>query len=839
MAKRIKTAVNNKKVYLLASLISGFLVSLVFFRYLPKTTNAQVPEPYVQCNQKDAPEWNSLRPYQASPCNIPIDESEQALLCGNDLVVRDTFTVDASQGQCPDTPCPGPVTCHFEIPRDFDISINAFDSELPIAGQTELVPGGHPAPNGYTTAWNLSNFESHVPPDILDSSYKEFTDYYKDYQNWRGHSCAEIPIPIIFKTVLVCFENPLIPNYWAYLFPYIPFSSTEDRIGKTHASDIFVVSADFTVQDLQTAWKAKLSDPRNENTLNQEGVLYFPHMEETTQLSNFLQSTYVSKDSLVSQEGQSIDQSQVEEPTIGAQCRILDIRSNPGDQLFGEQIDTKSGKGTGAPAADVSYTAVFDCVMQNVCVVSGVAGMPCPYCIPEGQCTKTGTFSSTIDTYTPLVDDLWARTVAGNSSVFKKFYPKVGVDEAPVDKIKDTPTESSVEHVSSIQVLSMPAKLFFPHFGGIYDYFLKGIQKAVRPKDFPADTVQLPDDTPIYDPDTINEYVSWYLNGSIFRAEQDPISDKSETDINKLTTNTGPLNRLLPQQINWKAEVPGPDETMELGKIAQIENAGETRHNQIAGCTAGINIFIPFINKMITIGGFPVACDAKKEASQNQEGTITNGEIQCKSSMPELSSSSSCKLTQTTINGIKIPPTMKKIFEAAAETYNIPADLVAGVMFAEGGFEPRVTSTSCYGPYTEENVQQATLCEFANCNPDEYNPPCNYDSTQGPASCINGGTHFGPFQQCPNGYNPCNIYDAIMNAAKSLANAKASSYSGLTSCLGVNISNPQSGGSDCQKTSWSCEDVITALSNWEGSCNPGGHACNALKIYGACNSQCP
>ena len=821
--------------------VVGILTLLSWVIYY-KNVSAQIPEPYVSCSQWKDTEWNSLRPYQASPCTIPINEEEQALLCGNDLVVRDSFTVDVNQCDCPDKPCPGEVKCDCEIPRDFSIEINAYDSELPIAGQTELVPSDGSTSivaSLFIDEWRLSDFAEHLPPDVLDSKYDEWVEYYKAYQEWRGKSCYEIALPMLLKTVMFCFDNPANPNYWAFLFPNIPYSSTEDRIGKTSASDVFVKSADFSVEDLKTNWKPKQSDERNTNTKNSEGVLYFPHMEETTELTSLLQSTFVSKEMLSDKEANSIKTEDVEDPTIGSQCTILNVRSNPGDQLFGEQTNTKSGKGEGAPAAKVTYTAVFQCDATNVEIYPGV-------CIHQGQCPRSGTFSSTIDTYTPLADELWSRTVAGNSSVFRKVYPKVGEEGSTTDKIQDIPAETDVEHISSVDVLSTNAKLYFSHFGGIYDYFLKGIQQAIRPSDFPAEEIDLPDDTAIYDPDTLNEYVSWYLNGSQYRAETNPLSKYAEdADANKITTNTGPLNRLLPQQIMWHATVATPEKELNLGKVGQIERAGVDRHNQIVGCVLGVNIL------GVELGGFPMPCDSRKEASVDQSETATPApssapsptsppgtNLQCKESMPDISGGGACTLSTKKINNVSIPPTMEKIFETAAATYNVPADLIAGVMFAEGGFEPRVTKTSCYGPYTEENIQQAALCEFANCNPDEYNPPCNYDSTQGTESCINGGTHFGPFQQCPNGYNPCNIYDAIMNAAKSLAKAKSASYSGLTSCLGVDISNPSSTGSGgCSKSTWSCEDVITALTNWEGSCNPSGHTCNVLQIYDSCVSR--
>lgn len=63
--------------------------SALLFILFASPVLAQVPAPYVPVGQTKNNEWNSLRPYQASPANIPLKTNEQAMLCGNDLVVND------------------------------------------------------------------------------------------------------------------------------------------------------------------------------------------------------------------------------------------------------------------------------------------------------------------------------------------------------------------------------------------------------------------------------------------------------------------------------------------------------------------------------------------------------------------------------------------------------------------------------------------------------------------------------------------------------------------------------------------------------------------------------
>ena len=802
----------------LLRLIKNFLIFplllVVLSLLLPQFVSAQIPEPYVNCADTDSPEWHSLRPYQASPCKLPIDpDSEMSQLCGKDLIARDTFMVTPRDAvRCEIHSCPGTATCYYKYPREFWVTINPFESSYPIAGNTELIPEDEGnEPFGVIEELRLSYWKKYLPPKTED--YDEFEDYWIAYQEWRGKTCKKTPvIPLINKSLTICFDNPASPNFWAQLFPNVPYSSTEDREGKLVSTDIMFMKGDFSVEDLQTNWE-KDRDERDEDTKNNESVLYFPHMEENVELSQILQSTYLTPKILNSEQPVTTPEPEPEF-TNEERCVIANTRYNPGDQLFGEIIVGK-----------VTYKAIFECDFPVY---------PPPICQPYGTCTVSGVFYSDLTTYVPLLEELWSKTVAGNASILKRFYPKIEAG-SPIEKIEEIPSVSDVVYEAEAKgsnakttIETQNPEIYFPHLGSIYDYFLKGIQTALRPQDYPGVSAGLTDDTPIVQVDRLNEYISWYLNGTIYRAEQDPLSADDEEDVSRLINFSGPINKLLPQSVQWQK------------KEEQIKLAGKDngRHDQIAACVFGESI------PLLGIVGFPVACGENQEASVGKASTGSppspgTGTAECKDSMPSIPGSSSCKLTKTNIGGVSIPPTMKKIFETAGETYGVPPDLIAGVMFAEGGFEPRVTNPSCYGPYTEENIQDAALCEFPNCNPAEYNPPCNYDSTQGPGSCINGGTHFGPFQQCPNGYNPCNIYDAIMNAAKSLANARYASYSGLSSCLGYDLTDSTAKGSGCSKSDWSCEDVITALTNWEGSCNPGGHACNALSIYGSCGSQCP
>lgn len=731
----------NKKRLLLPILF--FLIVIISLSKTKKVVaNEQpIPEPYVPCDQKSTPEWNSLRPYQASPCQIPIKEEEQSLLCGNDFVVKQTFTtsVNSSSCQCPSRTISNGtqnITCHCEVPREFETSINAFYSELPIAGNTELIKPGKTSSIGENEK-RLTDWKNHLPPD--PSKYSRLKDYYQDYQEWRGKTCAETNIPIINFKILFCFNDPLKPDFWSFLFPYIPYSSTEDRIGKIQSSDFYGQPlTDFQITDLKVEWKEKLNDPRNRNTQNREAVLFFPHMEEGVELLTLLQSTFVSKENLNNKQAQQIKNEDIETVSQNSGCKILDSRYNPGDQLFGEQIDSKTSKKTGAPASKVTYTAVFDCPGQYVCQNGN--------CRLEGECTNTAQFTATINTFTPLAEELWSKSVAGNSSVFRKIMPKI-TSGYPYEKIRDIPASSKVEYSTSGESANLSVsnpELYFPHLGGIYDYFLHGIQTALRPKDFPGGPSGLVKNQPIPEQDRVNEYLSWYLNGTLFRAEDDPLSHTEETDIKRLTTFSGPLNKLLPQEIQWINKIATNtlnsqrDSVQKTGRVDEIKTrANQDRHDQIVACTKGIRIpaWIPFVGG-IEIGGIPTACSEKSIASTGQD-FVDKG---------NLDPTGMCLSSNTSTGSIPPGASGGAGYCSGSFLNNFfdPEDVSAAscICNAESGGNPNAINCSCLtGGTFDYSIGLFQINLLAHCDggaPFEKNPPmCKITDTSRVIECAN------------------------------------------------------------------------------------------------------
>ncbi len=295
----------------------------------------------------------------------------------------------------------------------------------------------------------LSEWGNRLPP--LAEDYDNFQDYWVEYKRWRGERCAvaEVPgfIPVVGgKKFIYCFDDPTKPNYWANLFPYIPFSSTEDRVGLVELDSYGIqpVSEDITITNVSIEdWSP--------------AELYFAHMQETSELAEILQKTFVPKEGKMTGGATGV--------SPGADCDLVNVRTNAGDDLFAGEI-----------GGTLSYDAEFSCIFDRNAT--------------ESACTKEALVSLSVLTKTPLADDVWSRTVAGPAAIFKRIFPKVGPGGAILG-ILDIPAATKVNYVGADfagnpgnQRSGEGAELYFPHIGGISEYFLKGIQTTLRPKGY-------------------------------------------------------------------------------------------------------------------------------------------------------------------------------------------------------------------------------------------------------------------------------------------------------------------------------------------------------------------
>ena len=293
-------------------------------------------------------------------------------------------------------------------------------------------------------------------------------EYKKYYNEWQGKTCVIVPA----INYLVCLDNILVPNKYADLFSYIPLSSTEDVEGNI---SIDQVSSAQGTSDSNVIVKNIAFSNQNPATL------FFSHMEESDQLSSLLQDTYAPKG-----EGKVGSPTNVASETS---CNTVEVRSNKGDDLFATQL-----------TGDLSYTANFSCTFDapvptgcyERCTYFGGAPNECradclypdasPISVPTPtqECKKDVYINLSTTSKIPLADDIWSRLVAGPMAVFKRIFPKTNT-AGSVGQIIDIPGSTNIDY-SGTDISQSNTDLKLPHLGGISEYFLNGIQTALRPK---------------------------------------------------------------------------------------------------------------------------------------------------------------------------------------------------------------------------------------------------------------------------------------------------------------------------------------------------------------------
>lgn len=582
---------------MLKKLALSFLLFLVFSSsFLARRVSAAdaVPPPgKIPCdpNIKMDPEYNTLRPYQASPCG----ELKLSVFCGNTLIL---YLDSVSTPYCGSEWCPylGPN------PVTKDVVVDLKDVELPIMGNTELAKNsqnpedkidnaqkvneyaswylngvigrgeygdtkntdnelvnysgpinkllpkiiaeaqrietiknvteqeatedddgketiqsqnhnqivvcerfgkpvecyeGNGSPSKGTALrlndWNDGNlslfntFFNWLGTDIWDKKYpplpwqfeKEIY-YQKAYNEWRGKTCA-----IVFGK-LACLENLLVLNKWSDLYPYIPLANTVDKKGKEWKTAVHV-----------TAPKAKILDSRYDDI---PGVppnfpLYFAHTKEDFELSELLKKTYLPQGA--SDNAATSSKPQDYETIDPNQCQVVNVRSNPGDDVTFDNPKSNMGAHIEYEVGDIKceLTKKYGCIEEDPatgeCLAHGW--------IENWKCESDVYAEIPLQLQYPFIDRVWESTTVGADSVFRRIFPKTG-EGAPVSCIADIPGESIANYSldesrssGSVELLKVKdpggnasdnPKLYFPHLGTVYEYFLKGIQTALRPQGF-------------------------------------------------------------------------------------------------------------------------------------------------------------------------------------------------------------------------------------------------------------------------------------------------------------------------------------------------------------------
>lgn len=332
------------------------------------------------------------------------------------------------------------------------------------------IPGWNP----YTSRWGY-----HVPP--FPWQFTKEIYYTKAYQEWRGKEC--LLLPVVDKLACTDIQIPgtkigIHTNKWADLYQYIPLSNTTDRKGKEDFSHVPINAPEATF----------VGRPELGTIINGVPKLYYPHTTETVEALTDLNATFVPKEGVTAKENLPDTENNV------GTCKILDVRTNPGDDLTFDNTADKH---------QINFQANYE-VDKIECKKTGerpvrdpITGFIIGY---EDVYSCSSDIYATVDltTLAPELKNVWDLSVAGAGSTFRRIFPKVE-EGAPVECIADIPGVSKANYSlngasdGSVRLLKVlnpgtsPAtepEIYFPHLGSVYEYFLKGIQTALRPKGF-------------------------------------------------------------------------------------------------------------------------------------------------------------------------------------------------------------------------------------------------------------------------------------------------------------------------------------------------------------------
>lgn len=307
--------------------------------------------------------------------------------------------------------------------------------------------------------------------------------YRKAYSEWNGKTCLIVPV----ANWLVCFDNILIPNKYADFWSYVPLSTTEDIPGEIEIINNGKSQTPGTVRGDVIITEANL-----EGDLSSK--LSLPHIAESNELAELLQNTYTPLDQKENQTGNATN---ISSQTF---CNPVEVRSNPGDTIFADSISGKltyTAKftcefeaSTPSTTSNVCYALGGRCVAPDWTCINNFGQQDCPSgsvcgnnCVPKQQtCIKNVYVGMSTQGKIQGIDDVWSRLVAGPMAVFKRIYPKTNT-EGSVGQIMDIPASTNITYSGSV-ITEANTDLKIPHVGGVSEYFLKGIQTALRPKGY-------------------------------------------------------------------------------------------------------------------------------------------------------------------------------------------------------------------------------------------------------------------------------------------------------------------------------------------------------------------
>lgn len=332
----------------------------------------------------------------------------------------------------------------------------------------------------------------------------------------------DLNIPI-FIPGLINERVRVLRSYFP-IFDFIPFSSTEDLVGRGATQPESPIlqpggglgeDPSSPVAELIPNAEGQLIEFTPTSTTDSDNrpyhTLYFAHMQETSELAEYLQQTYLPEgmDGLTDVPD-TIGELLSESPY----CEILESRTNPGDSLHGDYAGADPDNPETEIGAILGYTARFTCQFDpplsvrdpeefnqclTICQQTGDPNCAQQCDAQEQTCQKNVLAALNVQSFTPRAGDLWSRLVMGAESVFRRMFPRVE-EGAPIDEIEDIPAHSLVRYsaenrssdprITGTEALAgdpelsrngAGARIYFPHLGSVHEYFLKQIQKALRP----------------------------------------------------------------------------------------------------------------------------------------------------------------------------------------------------------------------------------------------------------------------------------------------------------------------------------------------------------------------
>lgn len=404
-------------------------------------------------------------------------------------------------------------------------------------------------PNIVTSrGYRIGYWQNQVRKPPKEENFTSFTDYFLAVNKWRGQICSSIRLPATGESpwdqfipsalrgigINICYNDPMdLVNSIdptrpesnlidAEFFSYIPYSSTEDRIGQIGieiSSD--PVGQDMNVQVLSRSLQGKTSS-----------VLYLPHIQASEEMAEVLQSKFVPFDLPKKTSALKRDIFVDVDPRFAGTCQAVEARESPvGDSVFADDLsftlsyrarvsrcvfplppedatsacinayaqlcqqgDTSACSASPECVPSGSYTcnsSASTSTNPNPCGANYTCGSGCSTSLPT---TCRAVINHTLDAniQAPLLDSVWSRLVAGPTSVFRRMMPKVGMNSF-LRQIWDLPGSAYVSYSSLDQGVSLASgktdvwdasksEIYFPHVGGIYEYFLKCMQTSLRPK---------------------------------------------------------------------------------------------------------------------------------------------------------------------------------------------------------------------------------------------------------------------------------------------------------------------------------------------------------------------